>query len=74
MMSEDTNETKDKTIVDYRTEKEEELAEVEKACAQNFERRLTALLTEFNYEFYPLTVKTDGGEQTTIKYRRIRRG
>jgi hypothetical protein len=63
-----------KTIVDMRTEKETELADVESACAREFEKRLAALLTEFNYEFYPLTIKTDKGERTHIKYRRIQKG
>jgi hypothetical protein len=71
-MAKDTDE-KQKTIVEMRTEKEDELMEVERACAQQFERRLSALLAEFNYEFYPMTVKTDRGEDTRIKYRRIGR-
>jgi len=62
-----------KTIVEIRTEKEAELAELEVACAQQFERKMAALVTEYNYEFYPLTIKTDEGERTTIKYRRVKR-
>jgi hypothetical protein len=64
----------EKTIVEVRTEKEEELSAIELACAREFEKKLAALLTEFNYEFYPLTIKTDKGEQTTIKYRKITKG
>jgi hypothetical protein len=63
----------EKTIAEMRTEKEQELSELELACSKNFEKRMAALLTEFDYEFYPLTIKTDKGERTQIKYRRIGR-
>ena len=70
---ENVEEKQPKTPVSIRMEKETELSQAETACAKDFERKLSRLLAEFDYEFYPLTVKTDKGEQTSIKYRRVGR-